>query len=116
MRSVEVIGILPLARMTGSKYRVDVRLDFESRSEREAACKAAGIPSDTDGLYARGSVYLDLGDRLMQEPFFVLRCSRRLPDGRRLDFNVRSSRLWKGAIGMVREHLARNGITGGNNE
>ena len=102
MRLVKIRGRLPLQRCTGSKYRISVLLDFESRSEKETVYRKAGLEPGT-GARVLSAMYLDLDDNLMQETYVTLQ--GRHADGRKFELEVPTTRRWRGALEAARAYL-----------
>lgn len=109
MELSRIRGNTPLARATGSRFRISVQLTFENASEMETMYRKGGVPLGTKTLVL-GSVYLDLDGLLMQEPYITL--VGRDGNGRRFETNVPTSRLWKGALEATRSHVGKMRLTG----
>lgn len=101
MRLEKIRGRMPLQKATGSKYRIRVKLVFESDCEKATVYRKAGLNASTSAE-VHSAVYLDLDDKIMQEPFVTLIGKE---SGKRFEINVPTSRRWKGAVPAVREYL-----------
>lgn len=105
MKLLKILGMMPQKKMTGKKYRVYTALGFESDAERKDIYRKAGLPETYTDFNVYGYVYLTADNMLMQEPYISIIGNRRGENGKRLEVNVKTSKLWSGAIPGVRKYL-----------